>query len=70
MAIADDWGGRLGDGGERSATEGAFDSVMKTTLSDLVRVSARAPGVVRVRRWLIGRYQDGAVGLRTDTRQT
>ena len=62
--IADDWGGDAGAGFR------ALDAVMKATLTDITRVSARARGVVRVRTWLIGRFQGWLVGLRTETTET
>ncbi len=44
---------------------------MKATLTDTRRVSARAPGVVRVRTWLVGRFTGGwLVGLRTESTET
>ena len=46
-------------------------AVMNATLTSLVRVTARAPGVVRVRTWVIGRLKGGwLVGLRTESTET
>ena len=59
--------------GDEDAAEGfaLLDVVMKATLSDITRVSARAPGVVRVRTWLLGRFHGGwLVGLRTESTET
>ena len=48
-----------------------LDAMMKATLTDVRRVFARAPGVVRVRTWLLGRMAGGwLVGLRTETTET
>jgi len=45
--------------------------VMSTTLTDLQVVWARAPGVVRVRCWFLGRLSaDWLVGLRTMSTET
>jgi hypothetical protein len=45
--------------------------VMTSTLTDLQVVKARAPGVVRVRTWFIGRLGAGwLVGLRTMSTET
>lgn len=49
----------------------AVDAVMRATLTELTRVFARAPGVVRVRTWVLGRFEGGwLVGLRTETTET
>jgi hypothetical protein len=46
-------------------------AIMNATLTDLTRVTARAPGVVRVRTWVIGRLKSGwLVGLRTESTET
>ena len=46
-------------------------AVMNATLTNLTRVTARAPGVVRVRSWVIGRLKGGwLVGLRTESTET
>lgn len=48
-----------------------LDVVMKATLTDITRVSARAPGVTRVRTWVLGRFANGwLVGLRTESTET
>jgi hypothetical protein len=48
-----------------------LDVVMKATLSDITRVTARAPGVTRVRTWVLGRFaKDWLVGLRTESTET
>jgi hypothetical protein len=48
-----------------------LDAAFKATLTDLTRVFARAPGVVRVRTWVVGRLAGGwLVGLRTETTET
>jgi len=46
-------------------------AVMNATLTNLTRVTARAPGVVRVRTWVLGRLKGGwLVGLRTESTET
>ena len=48
-----------------------LDVVMKATLSDITRVTARAPGVTRVRTWVLGRFaKRWLVGLRTESTET
>jgi hypothetical protein len=48
-----------------------LDVVMKATLSDITRVTARAPGATRVRTWVLGRFAKGwLVGLRTESTET
>jgi hypothetical protein len=48
-----------------------LDVVMKATLSDITRVTARAPGATRVRTWVLGRFANGwLVGLRTESTET
>ena len=48
-----------------------LDVVMKSTLTDITRVTARAPGVTRVRTWVLGRFAQGwLVGLRTESTET
>ena len=48
-----------------------LDTVMKGTLTDITRVTARAPGVMRVRTWVLGRFSLGwVVGLRTESTET
>ena len=48
-----------------------LDAVMKATLSDITRVTARAPGVTRVRTWVLGRFAKGwLVGLCTESTET
>ncbi len=45
--------------------------VMSSTLTDLQVIKARAPGVVRVRTWFVGRLGDEwLVGLRTMSTET
>jgi hypothetical protein len=59
--------------GDATLAEGfaLLDVVMKATLSEITRVSARAPGVMRVRTWVLGRMTGGwLVGLRTETTET
>jgi hypothetical protein len=52
-------------------TERAAAATRNSTLTDLTRVSARAPGVVRVRTWVLGRLAGGwLVGLRTESTET
>ena len=65
-ATADDYGDEEAARGFR-----LLDVVMKATLTDIRRISARAPGVVRVRTWLAGRFKGGwLVGLRTESTET
>ena len=48
-----------------------LDVVMKATLSDITRVTARAAGATRVRTWVLGRFAKGwLVGLRTESTET
>lgn len=48
-----------------------LDTVMKATLTNITRVSARAPGITRVRTWVLGRLRGGwLVGLRTESTET
>jgi hypothetical protein len=48
-----------------------LEKVMRATLSELSVAFARAEGVVRVRMWLFGRSDDGAlVGLRSISTET
>ena len=48
-----------------------LDAVMKATLSDIKRVTARAPGATRVRTWVLGRFaKDWLVGLRSESTET
>ena len=48
-----------------------LDVVMKSTLTNITRVTARAPGVTRVRTWVLGRFAQGwLVGLRTESTET
>ena len=48
-----------------------LDVVMKATLKDITRVTARAPGAIRVRTWVLGRFaEDWLVGLRTESTET
>jgi hypothetical protein len=49
-----------------------LDAAMRATLSSITRVSARAPGVVRVRTWVLGRLvgSGALVGLRTESTET
>jgi len=49
-----------------------LDAAMRATLSGLTRVTARAPGVVRVRVWVVGRLPGAGalVGLRTESTET
>jgi hypothetical protein len=59
--------------GDKTLAEGfaLLDVVMKATLTDITRVSARATGVTRVRTWVLGRFQgDWLVGLRTESTET
>lgn len=61
------------DYGDPVAAEGfnMLGAVMNATLTNLTRVTARAPGVVRVRSWVIGRLKGGwLVGLRTESTET
>ncbi len=61
------------DYGDEVAAEGfsMLGAVMNATLTNLTRVTARAPGVVRVRTWVIGRLKGGwLVGLRTESTET
>jgi hypothetical protein len=63
--IADGWDGETGQGFR------VLDAALKATLTDVTRVFARAPGVVRVRTWVVGRLAGGwLVGLRTETTET
>jgi len=62
---ADDWGQDIADGFRQLA------SVMRATLCDRSLVHARGKGVVRVRVWLCGRNDEGAlVGLRSISTET
>jgi len=62
---ADDWGEDIAGGFRQLA------SVMRATLSDRSIVHARGKGVIRVRVWLCGRTEDGAVvGLRSISTET
>jgi hypothetical protein len=64
-SVADQWDGDTAQGFR------AVDAVMRATLTDLTRVFARAPGVVRIRTWILGRLAGGwLVGLRTETTET
>ena len=45
-------------------------AIMGASLTDVVLIHARAPGVVRVRTWLIGRAGGWLVGLRTTSTET
>ncbi len=59
--------------GDDTIAEGfaLLDVVMKATLTDITRVTARAPGVTRVRTWVVGRSAKGwVVGLRTESTET
>ena len=59
--------------GDETIAEGfaLLDVVMKATLTDITRVTARAPGVTRVRTWVLGRSAKGwLVGLRTESTET
>jgi hypothetical protein len=48
-----------------------LDVVMKATLTDITRVTARAPGATRVRTWVLGRFaRTWLVGLRTESTET
>ncbi|HKE93609.1 MAG TPA: hypothetical protein VKB34_04820, partial [Povalibacter sp.] len=48
-----------------------LDVVMKATLKDITRVTARAPGTTRVRTWVLGKFAKGwLVGLRTESTET
>jgi len=49
-----------------------LDAAMRATLSSVTRVTARAPGVVRVRTWVLGRLPGtgSLVGLRTESTET
>ena len=48
-----------------------LQSAMNATLRETKLVYARAPGVVRVRTWILGRPADGGLaGLRTETTET
>jgi len=48
-----------------------LDAVMKATLSDITRVTARAPGATRVRTWIVGKFGGSwLVGLRTESTET
>jgi hypothetical protein len=61
------------DYGDEEAAKGfrLLDVVMRATLTDIRRISARAPGVVRVRTWVVGRFKGGwLVGLRTESTET
>jgi hypothetical protein len=61
------------DYGDPVAAQGfsVLGAVMNATLTNLTRVTARAPGVVRVRTWVIGRLAGGwLVGLRTESTET
>jgi hypothetical protein len=63
--VADEWDGEAGQGFR------LVDTMFKATLTDVRRVFARAPGVVRVRTWVLGRLAGGwLVGLRTETTET
>lgn len=67
-----DWAS-VADNAEGALAEGyrMLDKIMSATLTDLSRVFARAPGVVRVRTWVVGRLAGGwLVGLRTETTET
>src|SRR5262245_18011095 len=51
---------------ELAASYHLLGTVMNATLTEIHRINARAPGVVRVRLWLVGRFQSRwLVGLRT-----
>jgi hypothetical protein len=61
------------DGWDGEAAQGfrVLDAAFKATLTNVTRVFARAPGVVRVRTWVVGRLAGGwLVGLRTETTET
>lgn len=61
------------DFGDETAAQGfhLVDLVMKATLSEITRVTARAHGVVRVRTWVLGRFKPGwLIGLRTESTET
>jgi hypothetical protein len=48
-----------------------LQSVMNATLAETKLVFARAPGVVRVRTWILGRVASGGLaGLRSETTET
>jgi len=64
-AVADGWDDPTAQGFR------LLDSVFRATLTDVTRVFARAPRVVRVRTWVLGRLAGGwIVGLRTETTET
>jgi hypothetical protein len=64
-SVADNWDGEAAQGFR------LLDAALKATLTDVTRIFARAPGVVRVRTWVIGRLSGGwLVGLRTETTET
>jgi len=64
-SVADEWEGEAGQGYR------TLDAVMQAALTDVTRVFARGPDVVRVRTWLLGRFTGGwLVGLRTETTET
>src|SRR4051812_47411429 len=61
------------DSGDDTLAKGfaLLDVVMKATLTDITRVTARAPGATRVRVWVLGRFAQGwLVGLRTESTET
>ncbi|HTP65370.1 MAG TPA: hypothetical protein VMJ66_08270 [Geobacteraceae bacterium] len=48
-----------------------LQKVMKVSLNDIKVVYARAPGVVRVRMWILGRVKGGGLaGLRSESTET
>jgi hypothetical protein len=61
----DDWGDEIAQGFR------LLEQVMRATLSDLSVAFARGKGVVRVRMWLFGRFDDSVlVGLRSTSTET
>ena len=65
--------GNLGEGyGEpEESSFRVLQCVMSATLREIKLVFARAPGVVRVRTWILGRTPTGDLaGLRTETTET
>src|SRR4051812_209461 len=65
--------GNLGEsyGEPEESSFRVLQSVMSATLAETKLVFARAPGVVRVRTWILGRTPTGDLaGLRTETTET
>lgn len=68
-----DLAGQAAEYGDDAVAEGyrTLETVMQATLTEIRRVSARGPHVVRVRTWLVGRHPSGwLVGLRTVSTET